>query len=68
MIEVVTDIERRSEKLAAIRARSVSSDAELTAVVARIVEDVRLRGDAALVEYTVRFDGVRLRPSELRVA
>ncbi len=40
---------------------------ELTAVVAEIVEDVRLRGDAALVEYALRFDGVRLRPSELRV-
>jgi histidinol dehydrogenase len=68
LIEVVTDIERRREKLAAIRARSVSADAELTAVVARIVEDVRLRGDAALVEYAARFDGVRLRPPELRVA
>jgi len=39
----------------------------LTAVVAAIVEDVRLRGDAALVEYAARFDGVRLRPAELRV-
>jgi histidinol dehydrogenase len=67
LIEVVTDIKRRREKLAAIHARSVSSDAELTAVVAQIVEDVRLRGDAALVDYAARFDGVRLRPSELRV-
>jgi histidinol dehydrogenase len=31
----------------------------------RIVEDVRDRGDAALLEYTVRFDGVGLR--EIRV-
>ena len=31
----------------------------------RIVEDVRDRGDAALLEYTERFDGVRLR--EIRV-
>ncbi|HEX8150779.1 MAG TPA: histidinol dehydrogenase [Pyrinomonadaceae bacterium] len=68
MIEVVTDTERRLEKLAAIRARSVSADAKLTSVVAEIVEDVRRRGDAALVEYAARFDGVRLRPSELRVA
>src|SRR5215217_9620400 len=31
----------------------------------RIVEDVRDRGDAALLEYTERFDGVR--PREIRV-
>ena len=67
MIEVITDDARRRERLDAIRARSVSADAELTAVVAQIVEDVRLRGDAALVDYAARFDGVRLRPSELRV-
>lgn len=67
MIEVVTDMQRRRERLDAIHARSVSADAELTAVVARIVEDVRARGDAALVDYAARFDAVRLRPSELRV-
>jgi histidinol dehydrogenase len=67
LIEVVTDAARRRERLAAIHARSVSADAELTTVVAAIVEDVRRRGDAALVEYAARFDGVHLRPSELRV-
>jgi len=34
-------------------------------VARRIVEDVRYRGDAALLEYTERFDGVR--PREIRV-
>jgi histidinol dehydrogenase len=68
LIEVVTDAARRRERLAAIHARSVSADAELVSVVADIVEDVRRRGDAALVDYTARFDGVRLRPAELRVA
>jgi len=34
-------------------------------VARRIVEDVRDRGDAALLEYTERFDGVR--PREIRV-
>jgi histidinol dehydrogenase len=67
LIEVVTDTQRRRERLAAIRARSVAADAELTAVVAAIVDDVRRRGDAALVEYAARFDTVRLSPSELRV-
>ncbi|HEX7955973.1 MAG TPA: histidinol dehydrogenase, partial [Pyrinomonadaceae bacterium] len=67
MIEVVTDAARRGEKLAAILGRSVAADAALTAAVADIVEGVRRRGDAALAEYTERFDGVRLRPEEFRV-
>ncbi len=36
-------------------------------VVRDILADVAARGDAALVEYTDRFDGVRLAPGELRV-
>jgi histidinol dehydrogenase len=36
-------------------------------VVAEIVEEVRARGDAALLDYTARFDGVRMRASDLRV-
>src|SRR5713226_1852901 len=36
--------------------------------VPRIIDDVRRRGDAALVEYTARFDGVQLDSSKLRVA
>jgi len=33
-----------------------------------IVEGVKVRGDAALLEYTARFDGVRLSAAELRVS
>jgi len=35
--------------------------------VARILNDVRLSGDAALLKYTWRLDGVRLSPRQLRV-
>jgi len=35
--------------------------------VGRIVEDVRLRGDDALIEHTQRLDGVRLTAEQLRV-
>ena len=38
---------------------------DIRAAARRIVEDVRDRGDAALLEYTGRFDGVR--PREIRV-
>ncbi|HEX8686375.1 MAG TPA: histidinol dehydrogenase, partial [Pyrinomonadaceae bacterium] len=67
MIEVIHDEGGRERKLAAILGRSVAADAALTAAVAAIVEDVRRRGDAALADYTERFDGVRLRPEEFRV-
>jgi histidinol dehydrogenase len=67
LIEIITDAKARREKLARILARSVAADAELVAVVAEIIEDVRRRGDAALIDFTARFDCVRLRPEQLRV-
>jgi len=33
----------------------------------RVIDDVRERGDAALIEYTERFDGCLLEPARLRV-
>ena len=67
MIEIIRDERARSVRVARIKGRSVSADAELMSVVAEIVEEVRARGDAALLDYTARFDGVRMRASELRV-
>jgi histidinol dehydrogenase len=40
---------------------------EVDVVVASIIEDVAQRGDAALIEYTRRFDGVDLAASDLRL-
>jgi len=51
-----------------LAARSVALDSDLLARVASIIDDVRMRGDEALIEYTRRFDGVELKPSELRVS
>jgi len=39
----------------------------VTEPVARIVSDVRVRGDAAVIEYTERFDHAELGPDQLRV-
>ncbi|MFZ4694971.1 MAG: histidinol dehydrogenase [Verrucomicrobiia bacterium] len=41
---------------------------EVSRVVARILADVRRRGDRALVDLTSRLDGVRLAPHSLRVS
>jgi histidinol dehydrogenase len=43
------------------------SAAEVDAAVAAIIDDVARRGDAALLEYTRRFDRVDLAPASLRV-
>lgn len=40
---------------------------ELTETAARIIEDVRTRGDLAIIEYTKKFDGVTVEPKQLIV-
>jgi len=69
LIELIARSEdkRRRAKLARIKERSVSLDEELMGTVAEIIAEVRARGDAALLDYTARFDGVRLKAAELRV-
>lgn len=48
-------------------ARSGGVDAAVVATAASIVEDVRTRGDVAVLEYTAKFDGVTLEAGALRV-
>ena len=48
-----------------LAARSVALDADLMSQVASIIDDVRTRGDRALIEYTARFDKVEL--TEFRI-
>ncbi|HKN85132.1 MAG TPA: histidinol dehydrogenase, partial [Pyrinomonadaceae bacterium] len=63
MICRVRKIEELMRRLAA---RSVVLDAELMKLVSSIIEDVRTRGDEALIDYAAQFDGVELK--ELRVS
>jgi len=69
MIEIIRshEKERLAARLQAIRDRSVALDEALVAEVTAIIKDVRTRGDAALIDYTARFDGVQMQPFELRV-
>lgn len=59
------DFETRFAALLAMK-REVSEDVDTT--VRAIVEDVRLRGDAAVIEYTAKFDRLALTPDRLRVS
>ncbi len=46
------------QELAKLTSFESGQDAAVDATVAAIIADVRARGDAALIEYTARFDGV----------
>jgi len=47
--------------------RGLADTASAEATVRAVLDDVAARGDAAVLEYTERFDALRLRPEELRV-
>jgi histidinol dehydrogenase len=53
--------------LAKIASRRIAFDRDLLATVGEIIDDVRNRGDQALIEYASRFDGVELSIENLRV-
>jgi histidinol dehydrogenase len=54
--------------VAALARPPALADPDVVARVAAIVDEVRRRGDAALLDFTKRFDGVELRADELRVS
>lgn len=70
MIEVIPsdDKDRLKQKLQRLKERNVALDAGLMNQVESIIEEVRTRGDIALVEYAARFDGYQQQASELRVS
>jgi histidinol dehydrogenase len=70
MIRVISsdDVLTRDQFLSRLFARSVGLNPELMSMVAGIVEQVRTRGDEALIEFTETFDNVRLDVAELRVS
>ncbi len=69
MIDVISTKEKQrlAAKLKRIRERNVALDADLMNQVASIAENVRARGDAALIDYAQRFEGCVMQPSDLRL-
>jgi histidinol dehydrogenase len=70
MIRVIqkTDTAGRAAILDKVKSRSVALDRHLLAQVGEIIDDVRARGDAALIEYAARFDGFELSQESLCVS
>lgn len=56
------------ELLSRLAVRSVALDTELLTTVGAIIDQVRRRGDEALIDFTRRFDGVELSSRELRIS
>jgi histidinol dehydrogenase len=52
---------------AALLAAKREMEADVDAAVAQILADVKARGDAAVIDYTARFDRLTLTPSTMRV-
>jgi histidinol dehydrogenase len=52
---------------ASLLATKRETAANVDGIVTAIIEDVRRRGDAAVIEYTERFDKLRLTPATMRV-
>ena len=61
-----TTPEFHAQLRAALSDREASS-ADVAPIVSGIIADVRARGDAALVDYTAKFDGITLTPNTLRI-
>ena len=53
-------------RFAALLGSKREASEEVGSVVAAILDDVRRRGDAAVIDYTARFDGTSLTPATLR--
>jgi histidinol dehydrogenase len=53
---------------AALLAQKRETDEDVDHVVTAIIDDVAKRGDAALIDYTARFDRVNLTPARLRLS
>lgn len=70
MIEIIKsyDKERLAARLKHLRERNVALDVGLMSRVNTIIDEVRLRGDAALIDYAAEFDSCVMQPSELRIS
>lgn len=66
MLELI-DGREQSTPVFIPRPQPISGASDPAEVVSGIVDEVRMKGDEALIELTARFDGPRFTPDELRV-
>ena len=61
-------IKAASKKLEKIYCRGLGRQVRVEEKVRKIIDDVRLFGDEALLKYTRKFDGVKMMTRQLKVA
>ncbi len=61
-------IKAASKKIEKIYARGMNPQRRVEDKVRKILDDVRILGDDALLKYTRKFDGVKLAPKQLKVS
>lgn len=66
MIVIIDNKEELGSFVSRVRSRSIGLDGDLLNRVASIIQEVRERGDAALIDYGKQFDSIELTRSELR--
>jgi len=62
------DVAARRAFMARLQERSIGVDAELLTSVSLILDEVRRKGDDALIDFARRFDEVELRQDEIKVS
>ena len=60
MIKLYTGLDQAKKAIEASKEQSFSETSDISEVVRAIIEDVKKRKDAALYDYTEKFDGVKL--------
>ncbi len=66
-VELVLGSPAFERDFAALLAAKRETDADVNAAVAAILAEVRARGDAAVIDYTKRFDRLELTPAGMRI-
>jgi len=68
MIRTIRTKEQLKSFLALLRERAPGADPNFITLVNHIISDVRERGDVALIEYAEKFDGLKLKSSDLTIS
>ena len=67
-MKILTYADKNFWKILGRFARPQETSGDVSDIVAKVIDTVRNRGDAAVAEYTKKFDGANLKPSQFRVS
>src|SRR5258708_29129671 len=68
MIRIIRTTEQLKSLVGQLRQRAIGEDPDFITSVSHVISSVRERGDAALIEYSQKFDGLRIQSSDLTIS